>query len=137
MGKNQLSKSKALAVKVIFASLNILKEKGGELSGREVIDEVEKRVELDHWAKERYEKTGYIRWQSILHFYLIDCIKAGFLVKKKGIWRSIMARTTRIYCRKQLAKTLRSPSFQAEATFFAISSSTASHFWKKTVTSGC
>ncbi|MEJ7862731.1 MAG: restriction endonuclease [Pyrinomonadaceae bacterium] len=86
MGKNQLSKSKALAVKVIFASLNILKEKGGELSGREVIDEVEKRVELDQWAKERYEKTGYVRWQSILHFYSIDCIKAGFLVKKKGIW---------------------------------------------------
>ncbi len=86
MGKNQLSKSKALAVKVIFASLNILKERGGELSGREVIDEVERRVELDQWAKERYEKTGYVRWQSILHFYSIDCIKAGFLVKKKGIW---------------------------------------------------
>jgi restriction system protein len=86
MSENQLSKSKALAVKVIFASLNILKEKGGELSGREVIDEVQKRVNLDEWAKERYEKTGYIRWQSILHFYSIDCIKAGFLVKKKGIW---------------------------------------------------
>jgi len=86
MSKNQLSKSKALAVKVIFASLNILKEKGGELSGREVIDEVQKRVNLDEWAKERYEKTGYIRWNSILHFYSIDCIKAGFLVKKKGIW---------------------------------------------------
>ena len=86
MSKNQLSKSKALAVKVIFASLNILKEKGGELSGREVIDEVQKRVNLDEWAKERYEKTGYIRWHSILHFYSIDCIKAGFLVKKKGIW---------------------------------------------------
>ncbi len=75
MSKNQLSKSKALAVKVIFASLNILKERGGELSGREVIDEVERRVELDQWAKERYEKTGYVRWQSILHFYSIDCIK--------------------------------------------------------------
>ncbi len=86
MSKNQLSKSKALAVKVIFASLNIIKERGGELSGREVIDEVERRVELDQWAKERYEKTGYVRWQSILHFYSIDCIKAGFLVKKKGIW---------------------------------------------------
>ncbi len=43
MSGNQLSKSKALAVKVIFASLNILKEKGGELSGREVIDEVQKK----------------------------------------------------------------------------------------------
>ncbi|HEX8288740.1 MAG TPA: restriction endonuclease [Pyrinomonadaceae bacterium] len=86
MSEISLSKSRALASKVIFASLNILKEKGGELSGREVIEEVERKVNLDEWAKERYEKTGYIRWQSILHFYTIDCIKAGFLVKKKGIW---------------------------------------------------
>lgn len=86
MNESQLSKSRALASKVIFAALTILKEKGGELSGREVIDEVEKRVNLDEWAKERYEKTGYIRWQSILHFFSIDCIKAGFLVKKKGVW---------------------------------------------------
>lgn len=64
MSDNQLSKSRELASKVIFAALSILKEKGGELSGREVIDEVEKRVNLDDWAKERYEKTGYIRWQS-------------------------------------------------------------------------
>jgi restriction system protein len=34
----------------------------------------------------RYEKSGYIRWQSILHFYTIDTIKAGFLRKQKGVW---------------------------------------------------
>src|SRR5205085_5340421 len=86
MRDGKLSKSRALAAKVIYAALIILKEKGGELSGREVIDEVEKRVQLDEWARERYEKTGYIRWQSILHFFTIDCIKAGYLVKKKGVW---------------------------------------------------
>lgn len=86
MKKVKLSKSRALAVNVIYAALTILKEKGGELSGREVIEEVGKRVELDEWAKARYEKTGYIRWQSILHFFSVDCVKAGFLVKKKGVW---------------------------------------------------
>jgi restriction system protein len=86
MADNQLSKSRALAAKVVFAALNILKENGGELSGREVIDKIEKRVSLDEWAKERYEKTGYIRWHSMLHFFSIDCIKAGFMVKKKGVW---------------------------------------------------
>ena len=86
MTKKELAPTKALAVKVTHAALSILKEKGGELPLREVIDGVGKLVDLDDWAKERYEKTGYIRWESVLHFYSIDCVKAGYLVKKKGIW---------------------------------------------------
>lgn len=86
MAKDQLSRSRQLAAKVIFAALEILKEKGGQAAGRDVIAEVEKRVSLDDWAKATYEKSGYVRWQSILHFFSIDCIKAGYLVKKKGVW---------------------------------------------------
>ena len=71
---------------MIFAALQILKGKGGESPGREVVAEVEKRVQFDDWAKAIYEKSGYVRWQSMLHFYSIDCIKAGFLIKKKGVW---------------------------------------------------
>ena len=80
------SKTPALASKVIFAAFEVLKENGGELNGREVINLVEQRVDLDDWAKSKYEKSGYIRWQSTLHFYSIDCVKAGFLIKKKGTW---------------------------------------------------
>lgn len=86
MKKENMSKSRHLASRVIFAALSILKEKGGQSPGKEVVAEVEKRVELDEWAKTVYEKSGYVRWQSILHFFSIDCIKAGFLVKKKGVW---------------------------------------------------
>ncbi|MBK6796467.1 MAG: restriction endonuclease [Acidobacteria bacterium] len=86
MAKDKLSKSRELATKIIFAALQILKEKGGQAPGRDVIAAVEKRVALDEWAKATYEKSGYIRWQSILHFYSIDCIKAGYLIKKKGVW---------------------------------------------------
>ncbi len=86
MAKDKLSRSRELAAKVIFAALQILNEKGGQAPGREVLSEVEKRVTLDDWAKATYEKSGYIRWQSILHFFSIDCIKAGYLVKKKGVW---------------------------------------------------
>jgi len=82
----KLSRSRELAAKVIFAALQILKKKGGEAPGREVLAEVEKLVPLDDWARATYEKSGYIRWQSILHFFSIDCIKAGYLVKKKGVW---------------------------------------------------
>ncbi|MEY3221532.1 MAG: hypothetical protein RLZZ203_388 [Cyanobacteriota bacterium] len=86
MAKNSNSKSWQLAEKIIFAALQILKENEGQLQGKQVIEEVEKRVDLDDWAKARYEKSGYIRWKSVLHFYTIDCIKAGFLLKNKGIW---------------------------------------------------
>jgi restriction system protein len=86
MMAQKLSRSRELAAKVIFAALQILKEKGGEAPGRDVIAEVERRVPLDDWAKATYEKSGYVRWQSILHFFSIDCIKAGYLIKKKGVW---------------------------------------------------
>jgi len=48
----KLSKSRILAAKVIFSAMNILKAKGGEASGRDVIAEIEKTVQLDEWAKE-------------------------------------------------------------------------------------
>jgi restriction system protein len=86
MSRIKLAPSRDLAAKVIFAALQILKERGGQAPGREVVAEVEKRVDLDEWAKATYKKSGHIRWQSILHFFSIDCIKAGYLIKKKGVW---------------------------------------------------
>jgi len=82
----KLSKSRALAAKVIYVALQTLKENGGELNGRDVIKKVEQKTDFDDWATSKYEKSGYIRWQSILQFFSIDCIKAGFLVKKRGVW---------------------------------------------------
>ena len=78
--------SDSLAAKVIFAALQILKDKGGQAPGRDVQSEVEKRTPLDEWATATYEKSGYVRWQSILHFYSIALIKAAYLIKKKGVW---------------------------------------------------
>lgn len=88
MAKNitDLPRGRALAAKLTFAALNALKENDGELYTKDVLKNIAERVELDDWAKERYEKSGYIRWQSILHFYSIWSVKAGFLVKKKGVW---------------------------------------------------
>lgn len=86
MAKDKLSRSRELTAKVIFAALQVLNDKGGQANGKEVIVEIGQRVALDDWAKAVYEKSGYVRWQSILHFHSIGCIKAGFLVKKSGIW---------------------------------------------------
>ncbi|OPY10195.1 MAG: Restriction endonuclease [Syntrophus sp. PtaB.Bin001] len=81
-----LSRSRALGAKVIYAALKILKDAGGELPSKEVIARIPQTVQFDSWDQETYEKSGYVRWTSILHFFSIDCIKAGFLVKKKGVW---------------------------------------------------
>lgn len=82
----ELSPSRALATKVVFEAFKILKAEGGQLPGKEIIDRIRKQTDLNAWDKEIYEKTGYVRWESILHFFTIDCIKAGYMRKSKGIW---------------------------------------------------
>ena len=80
------SKSIIIAEKTIFATFNILKDAGGEMRGKDVVNKIRDTVEFNEYEKHRYEKTGYIRWESILHFYTIDSMKAGFLRKNKGVW---------------------------------------------------
>lgn len=82
----KLAPSKRSAAKTIFATFKILKKSGGQLPRKEIFDEIERTVDFTDWEKELYEKTDHVRWQSILHFYTIDCIKAGYLRKNKGIW---------------------------------------------------
>jgi restriction system protein len=83
---NDVSRSKIVAAKTMHEAFKILKEAGGQLPGKEVIEKLRERVNFNEWEKEIYEKTGYVRWESILHFYTIDCAKAGYLRKSKGIW---------------------------------------------------
>jgi len=85
-GIERLSPSIACAAKTVFATFEILKKADRNLPSKEVMNQIPEKVNLTDWEKERYEKTGYIRWQSILHFYTIDCSKAGYLRKQKGIW---------------------------------------------------
>ena len=82
----QLSRSRSLAAKLIYAGLSVLRDHGKEMPMRDVMSHVEQEVDLNDWDRERYEKSGYIRWESILHFFSIDCVKAGYLIKKKGVW---------------------------------------------------
>lgn len=80
------SPSQQAGAKAVHALLQVLNDAGGQLPGRKAMEKVEERIELTAWEKERYEKSGNIRWQSILHFYTIGLKKAGFLRKQKGVW---------------------------------------------------
>lgn len=80
------SPTRKLAAMVVHAAFEVLRENNGEMRSRDVIAEVERRVKLDDWAMERYVSSGATRWVTILRFFTIDCVKAGFLVKKSGTW---------------------------------------------------
>ena len=66
--------------------MEAMDEAGGSLPLRDVVKAVAQRVKLDEHDLARYEKTGYVRWESVLHFYSIDCVKAGFIRKNNGRW---------------------------------------------------
>jgi restriction system protein len=81
----QKAGTRVIAEKTIFAVFTILNE-SGPLPGKDVIDKIRQTVSFTDYEKHIYEKTGYVRWQSVLHFYTIDCMKAGLLIKENGIW---------------------------------------------------
>lgn len=81
-----IAKSIQCAMKTTFAAFEILKANGGEMRGRDVVEQIPTKIQLTEWEKERLEKTGNIRWESILHFYTIDLMKAGYMQKDKGLW---------------------------------------------------
>lgn len=86
MKSKELSRSDALASKILYAAMRVLRDNNGELPARRVLEEVEKITIFNDWEKDAHQKTGNVRWKSVLHFYSIDCVKAGFLIKKNGVW---------------------------------------------------
>jgi restriction system protein len=60
----QISRSRQLAAKLIYAALHTLVERGGQARGADVVEQVGKRVELDDWAKEVYEKSRLHKMES-------------------------------------------------------------------------
>lgn len=67
-------------------ALKIMLENGGSYPSRDLFPAMEKHLNLNDYEKSRYEKSGYVRWQSVVHFYSIDLTKAGWLKKNKGVW---------------------------------------------------
>ncbi len=82
----EVSASKATAAKTIYEAFKVLREAGGQLTGKEVMAKLVERVQFTDWEKEPLEKTGNIRWKSIFQFYSVDCTKSGFLQKSNGVW---------------------------------------------------
>ncbi|MBU1101958.1 MAG: restriction endonuclease [Bacteroidetes bacterium] len=81
----KLAQSKQTAIKTIYEAFKLLKENNGQFTRQGVFKELKNRLQFSEWELEEYESGG-IRWQKILMFYTITCVKAGFMRKSKGIW---------------------------------------------------
>jgi restriction system protein len=79
-------KLRPLLEKLISNVFKILVKHDGQMKGTELMEAVCKASDLDEWALERFERTGEVRWQSVLNLRSIAAVKAGFLVRKKGVW---------------------------------------------------
>jgi restriction system protein len=64
-----------------------LKAMGGEARFRDIVAAVEPKLGLTEWELGNYDSGPPARWQKILLFYSIDCVKAGWLSKSAGRWQ--------------------------------------------------
>lgn len=69
-------------LKVLF---EILMKNPEGVKAKDAIAAVKERIELTEYEKGEYSSGGQ-RVDKIIRFSTIDCVKAGWLIKEKGIW---------------------------------------------------
>lgn len=79
------SKSNILAAKVTYAAMRIIEKNGGEMSLSDIYITLDNTLTFEPYEKENI-KSGTIRWKALLQFFSVEIAKAGYLVKKKGVW---------------------------------------------------
>lgn len=72
---------------ILHMVLSELKRSGGEMKLKDLLNLAEPKLNLNEYERGTYEKSGYTRWRSIAHFYSIDCVKAGYIIKSGGRWK--------------------------------------------------
>ena len=70
-------------IKTILLELEHL---GGHARLKELFPRAEAKLNLNDYEREPYAKSGFIRWQAIVHFNSIPLVKAGYIQKSGGKW---------------------------------------------------
>lgn len=65
---------------------DVLKEAQEGLQARDALKALESRVTLTLYESGNYESTGERRFEKIVRFATVDCVKAGWILKHKGTW---------------------------------------------------
>ncbi len=84
--KEETARTKRSAMKTIYACLKLLKENGGSMPRKQLLELMEQTIKFEPWETERYASNGQLKWLTIFLFYTIDSKKAGWLIKNKGAW---------------------------------------------------
>jgi restriction system protein len=71
---------------ILQTVFRVLREMGGRARPKALLERAEPRLNLTDFERHVYEKTGYVRWQTFVRYYSIDCQKAGYLQKSGGYW---------------------------------------------------
>ena len=71
---------------ILKAILTELKKAGGRERPKNLIAAAELTLNLTEYERAVLEKSGYVRWHTVVHFYSIDCVKAGYITKSTGYW---------------------------------------------------
>ena len=83
----QMGRSRTLAARCNYQALTILSEQeDGTMLFSDLKGKLQERLDLDEWGLYVYPKTGEVRWVVNLHYYSIDLVKSGYLIKNKGEW---------------------------------------------------
>ena len=69
----------------VHALLELLTAHPDGLKAREAIDRVANSFSLTDYERGEYDSGG-VRFEKILRFATVDCVKAGWMRKSKGVW---------------------------------------------------
>ncbi|TDB80266.1 AAA family ATPase [Micromonospora sp. KC721] len=70
---------------LVHTCLEVLRDAGGRMHGREVLAEVAKRIDLTE-AERKPHKGGAAAWNVAARFHTGDAATAGWMVKRDGLW---------------------------------------------------
>ena len=70
-------------LKVLF---ELLMRYPSGMKAKEVLTALRDRVQLTEYEKGEYSSGGGLRFDKIVRFATVDCVKAGWLLKEKGVW---------------------------------------------------
>ncbi|MDQ3934789.1 MAG: restriction endonuclease [Actinomycetota bacterium] len=71
---------------LLYAVFDVLAQHPDGIQARDALAAVEQRLELTDFEKGNYPGTEVRRFEKTIRFQTINAVKAGWMVKEKGIW---------------------------------------------------
>lgn len=71
---------------LLYAVFNVLADHPDGVQAKDVLADVERRIGLTDFESETYPGTDIRRFEKTVRFQTINAVKAGWLIKDRGIW---------------------------------------------------